>query len=154
MLRPQLIVSAYRTGDNARAQRLASGLRGDTVVVQVYRDTASEQQKLEAMPDLIQHGLPAVVTGLAAARRGDSVAARHWFSRAAESGGPYAFFARILVLVTALPPDSAHAAAALVPLDMASPAPAPTPHLHPLRLTPRPGIVESRRSPDSTSPIR
>jgi tetratricopeptide (TPR) repeat protein len=138
VLRPQLIVSAYRTGDNERAQRLAGGPREDTVVVQVYRGTKLDQQKFKALPDLSQRGLPTVVAGLAAARRGDSVAAKEWFSRAAESGGPYAFYARTLALVTALPPDSAHAAAALVPLDMASGgggaganAPPPSPSANP-----------------------
>ncbi len=97
VVRSQLIVSAYRTGDDARARQLAAGL--------------VEPMRL---------GLTAVVAGMATARRGDSAAARAWFSGAAEGGGLYAPYARTLATLIALPPDSAHAAAALAALTAAN----------------------------------
>ncbi|HJU87747.1 MAG TPA: hypothetical protein VJ672_00045 [Gemmatimonadaceae bacterium] len=90
VLRSQLMVDAYRRGDNARAIELASGAT--------------------AVGD---GGLSPMVAGLAQYRTGNYAAARTSFATARQANGPYAPYAQYMDALAALAGDTAQAAAAL-----------------------------------------
>jgi len=86
LLRPQLVIEAYRTGDYARAATLARDL-----------------------PAAEQSGLGALVAGLAAYQSGDVNGARASFQRAASSGGQFATYAKYMDAIAQLRADTARA---------------------------------------------
>ena len=90
ILRAQLMVDAYRRGDNARAIELASGAiaSGDG-------------------------GLSPLVAGLAQYRTGDYASARTSFAAARQANGPYTPYAQYMDALAALAGDTAQAATAL-----------------------------------------
>jgi hypothetical protein len=94
LLRPQLVVEAYRTGDYARAATLARDL-----------------------PAADQSGLGALVAGLAAYQSGDLPAARSAFQRAAGGGGQFATYAKYMDAIAQLRSDSAHTTNAVASLE-------------------------------------
>jgi hypothetical protein len=96
VLRPQLLVEAYRSGDYARAVSLARDL-----------GTAGAG------------GLGVLVGGLAAYQSGDLAAARAAFARASASG-PFAPYARYMDALALLRGDTAHAANAVAALESAA----------------------------------
>lgn len=93
VLRPQLVVAAYRGGDYARAATLA-------------RDLPSSET-----------GLAALVGGLAAYQSRDIQAARAAFQRAAAAGGSFAGYARYMDAIAQLRADTTQAASALAALE-------------------------------------
>ena len=97
VLRPQLIVEAYRSGDDARATSLA-----------------------REMPASEMGGLTALVAGLASYRSGDLPTARSAFQRAAASGGGVAPYAQYMEALTALRSDTTQAGAAVASLEAAA----------------------------------
>jgi len=97
VLRPQLIVEAYRSGDYARAATLA-------------REAPANEMS----------GLAGLVAGLASYRAGDLVAARAGFQRAVSAGGDYARYAQYMNALTALRSDTTQAAAAVSSLEDAA----------------------------------
>ncbi len=93
ILRAQLMIEAYRRGDNARALELASGASaaGDG-------------------------GLTPLVAGLAQYRMGSYDAARASFASARQAAGPYAPYAQYMDALAALHGDTAQASAAMTAL--------------------------------------
>jgi len=94
VLRPQLVVEAYRTGDYARAASLA-----------------------RALPAPEANGLAGLVAGLAAYRSGDLAAARAGFQRVAAAGGDFAGYARYMDALAQLRADTAQPANAMAALE-------------------------------------
>jgi tetratricopeptide (TPR) repeat protein len=94
VLRPQLLVEAYRTGDYARAATVAREL-----------------------PATDATGLGPLVAGLAAYQSGDLAAARAAFGRAATASGPLAAYAKYMDALAQLRGDTAHAANAVATLE-------------------------------------
>jgi outer membrane protein assembly factor BamD (BamD/ComL family) len=94
VLRPQLVVEAYRAGDYPRATMLARDLPATDV-----------------------NGLGALVAGLAAYQSGDLAAARSAFQRAATSSGQFATYAKYMDAIAQLRGDTAHAANAVASLE-------------------------------------
>ena len=100
VLRPQLVVEAYRGGDYQRAATLARDL------------PASDA------------GLGALVAGLAAYQTGDLPAARSSFQRASAAGGELGAYAKYMDAIAQLRADTTQAAAAVATLEsLASTAP-------------------------------
>jgi tetratricopeptide (TPR) repeat protein len=93
VLRPQLVVEAYRVGDYQRAASLARDL------------PASDA------------GLGALVAGLAAYQTGDLPAARAAFQRAAGAGGELTAYAKYMDAIAQLRADTTQAAAAVATLE-------------------------------------
>ncbi|HEX6051734.1 MAG TPA: hypothetical protein VFZ21_20845 [Gemmatimonadaceae bacterium] len=97
VLRPQLIVEAYRSGDYARATTLARELPVDQM-----------------------SGATALVAGLAAYRTGELGAARASFRRAIAAGGDDAHYAQYMDALTTLRADTTQAASAIASLEAAA----------------------------------
>lgn len=85
----QLMLDAYRRGDDAAVRALAVRLPGG------------------------DHGLVSLVYGLAAYRAGDWTTARAAFATARAAGGVYAPYGQYMEALTAIAGDTTHAAAAL-----------------------------------------
>lgn len=97
VLRPQLVVEAYRTGDYIRAAALA-------------REWPAEQSS----------GLGTLVAGLAAYQAGDLAAARAAFQRGAAGPGQFAAYAKYMDAIARLRADTAHVANAVSSLESAA----------------------------------
>ena len=97
VLRPQLIVEAYRSGDDARATSLA-----------------------KEVPANEMGGLPALVAGLASYRSRDLPTARTAFQRAAASGGEFASYAQYMEALTVLRSDTMQAGSVVASLEAAA----------------------------------
>jgi tetratricopeptide (TPR) repeat protein len=95
VLRPQLLVEAYRSGDYARAASIA-----------------------REMPASDANGGGALVAGLAAYQVGDLSSARAAFARA--TVGPFASYAKYMDALAQLRGDTAHAANAVASLEAAA----------------------------------
>jgi tetratricopeptide (TPR) repeat protein len=93
VLRPQLVIEAYRSGDYARASTLA-------------RDLSTADA-----------GAGSLVAGLAAYRSGDLTSARAAFGRAAAGSGPLASYARYMDVLAQLRGDTAHVTNAVASLE-------------------------------------
>lgn len=93
LLRTQLLMEAYRSGDYARAISLASDL------------------------DASDRGLGSLVAGLAAYQTGDYAGAGRSFATAQGSGGVYAPYAQYMAALTTLRADTSQRAAALAALE-------------------------------------
>lgn len=93
VLRPQLLVEAYRDGDYPRASMLARDLSADA------------------------NGLASLVAGLAAYQSGDLATARTAFGRISAASGPFATYAKYMDALTQLRGDTAHAANAIASLE-------------------------------------
>ena len=94
VLRPQLLVEAYRVGDYTRA-------------VMLSRD----------IPVNDASGLGPLVAGLAAYQAGDLTAARSAFGRASASASPLAAYARYMDALAQLRADTAHATNGMAALE-------------------------------------
>ena len=94
VLRPQLLLEAYRSGDYARVASLS-------------RTQSSNDAT----------GLSSLVTGLAAYRSGDLAGARTAFARASASNGSFAPYAKYMEALTQIRSDTAHAANAVASLE-------------------------------------
>jgi hypothetical protein len=94
VLRPQLLVEAYRSGDYQRAGTLARDL-----------------------PTSDANGLGSLVAGLAAYQSGDLPAARAAFGRAASTAGPLGAYAKYMDALAQLRADTAHAVASIAALE-------------------------------------
>lgn len=94
VLRPQLLVEAYRNGDYTRAATLA-------------RDLSAADAT----------GLGSLVAGLAAYQSGDLAAARTAFGRTGAASGPFATYAKYMEAIAQLRGDTAHAANAIASLE-------------------------------------
>ena len=94
VLRPQLLVEAYRGGDYARVATLS-------------RTQSSNDAT----------GLSPLVAGLAAYRSGDLAGARTAFARASASNGSFAPYAKYMEVLTQIRSDTAHAANAIASLE-------------------------------------
>jgi len=94
VLRPQLLVEAYRSGDYARVATLSR--------TQTSTDAT---------------GLSPLVAGLAAYRSGDLGGARAAFARASASNGSFAPYAKYMEALTQIRSDTAHAANAIASLE-------------------------------------
>jgi len=94
VLRPQLLVEAYRSGDYARVATLS-----------------------RTQPSNDASGLSALVTGLAAYRSGDLAGARTAFARASTSNGSFAPYAKYMDALTRIRSDTARAANAVASLE-------------------------------------
>ena len=94
VLRPQLLVEAYRSGDYARVATLS-------------RTQSSNDGT----------GLSPLVAGLAAYRSGDLAGARTAFARASASSGSFAPYAKYMEVLTQIRSDTAHAANAIASLE-------------------------------------
>jgi len=94
VLRPQLLIEAYRSGDYARVGTLSRSLPGTDAT-----------------------GLAPLVVGLAAYRSGDVAAARSAFGRAATSNGSFAPYAKYMEALTQLRADTTRAANAVASLE-------------------------------------
>jgi tetratricopeptide (TPR) repeat protein len=93
VLRPQLLVEAYRDADYPRATMLARDLSADA------------------------NGLASLVAGLAAYQSGDLATARTAFGRISAASGPFATYAKYMDALTQLRGDTAHAANAIASLE-------------------------------------
>ena len=93
ILRPQLVIDAYRTGDYARAATLA-------------RDLPPSET-----------GLGSFVAGLAAYQTGDLPAARAGFQRALAAGGELATYAKYMDAIAQLRADTTQLAGAVAALE-------------------------------------
>src|SRR5687768_5766654 len=125
VLRPQLLVEAYRSGDYARATTLASELPADQM-----------------------SGPTALVAGLAAYRAGDLGAARGSFQRAIAVGGEGARYAQYMDALTTLRADTSQAAAAIAGLEAAANG-APADFADQVRLTAAQVAYEGERYADA-----
>jgi len=94
VLRPQLLVEAYRSGDYARVATLSRSLPANDAT-----------------------GLSPLVTGLAAYQTGDVANARTAFTRASATNGPFATYAKYMGALAQLRSDTAHAANAIATLE-------------------------------------
>ena len=94
VLRPQLLVEAYRSGDYARVATLS-------------RTQSSNDAT----------GLSPLVAGLGAYRSGDLAGARTAFARASASNGSFAPYAKYMEVLTQIRSDTAHAANAIASLE-------------------------------------
>jgi len=94
VLRPQLLLEAYRSGDNTRVATLS-----------------------RTQPSNDATGLSALVTGLAAYRSGDLPGARTAFARASASNGSFAPYAKYMDALTQIRSDTARAANAVASLE-------------------------------------
>jgi TolA-binding protein len=94
VLRPQLLVEAYRSGDYARVATLS-----------------------RTQPSNDATGLSALVTGLAAYRSGDLAGARTAFARASASNTSLAPYAKYMDALTQIRSDTARAASAVASLE-------------------------------------
>jgi len=94
VLRPQLLVEAYRSGDYARVATLS-------------RTQSSNDAT----------GLSPLVAGLAAYRSGDLAGARTAFARASASNGSFSPYAKYMEVLTQIRSDTAHTANAIVSLE-------------------------------------
>ena len=94
VLRPQLLVEAYRSGDYARVATLS-------------RTQSSNDAT----------GLSPLVAGLAAYRSGDLAGARTAFARASASNGSFAPYAKYMEVLTQIRSDTAHSANAIASLE-------------------------------------
>jgi len=94
VLRPQLLVEAYRSGDYARVATLS-------------RTQSSNDAT----------GLSPLVAGLAAYRSGDLAGARTAFARASASNGSFSPYAKYMEVLTQIRSDTAHAANAIASLE-------------------------------------
>jgi len=94
VLRPQLLVEAYRSGDYARVATLSRAQSSNDAT-----------------------GLSPLVTGLAAYRSGDLASARSAFARASASNGSLAPYAKYMEALTQIRSDTAHAANAVASLE-------------------------------------
>jgi len=125
VLRPQLLVEAYRAGDYPRAATLARDL-----------------------PSSDAAGLGPLVAGLAAYQTGDLTAARAAFGRVASSAGPFVAYARYMDALAQLRADTAHAANAVTALEAVA-AGAPGSFADQARLTAAQVAYESQRYDDA-----
>ena len=94
VLRPQLLVEAYRSGDYARVASLS-----------------------RTQPANDATGLSALVTGLAAYRSGDLAGARTAFARASASNGSFAPYAKYMDALAQIRSDTARAANSVASLE-------------------------------------
>ncbi len=94
VLRPQLLVEAYRSGDYPRAASLARDL-----------------------PASDASGLGPLVAGLAAYQAGDLAAARAAFARSSSANGPFATYAKYMDALAQLRGDTAHAGNSVATLE-------------------------------------
>jgi outer membrane protein assembly factor BamD (BamD/ComL family) len=94
VLRAQLLVEAYRSGDYARVATLS-----------------------RTRPTNDATGLSPLVTGLAAYRSGDLAGARRAFAQAGASNGPFASYAKYMDALTQVRSDTARAANTLASLE-------------------------------------
>jgi tetratricopeptide (TPR) repeat protein len=94
VLRPQLLVEAYRSGDYARVATVS-----------------------RTVPAGDPSGLAPLVTGLAAYQSGDLAAARSAFSRASTSNGPFSAYAKYMGALAQLRTDTTHAANSIATLE-------------------------------------
>ena len=94
VLRPQLLVEAYRSGDYARVATLSRGIPANDAT-----------------------GLSSLVTGLAAYQTGDVANARAAFARASSASGPIATYAKYMGALAQLRADTAHAGNAVATLE-------------------------------------
>ena len=94
VLRPQLLVEAYRSGDYARVATLSRSLPANDAT-----------------------GLSPLVVGLAAYRSGDVAAARTSFGRASASNGSFASYAKYMDALAQLRADTTRAANAVASLE-------------------------------------
>jgi tetratricopeptide (TPR) repeat protein len=94
VLRPQLLVEAYRSGDYARVATLS-------------RTQSSNDAT----------GLSPLVAGLAAYRSGDLAGARTAFARASASNGSFSPYAKYMEVLTQIRSDTAHSANAIASLE-------------------------------------
>ena len=94
VLRPQLLVEAYRSGDYARVATLSRSLPANDAT-----------------------GLAPLVTGLAAYQTGDVATARAAFTRASSTNGPFSTYAKYMGALAQLRSDTAHAANAISMLE-------------------------------------
>ena len=94
VLRPQLLVEAYRGGDYARVATLS-------------RTQSSNDAT----------GLSPLVAGLAAYRSGDLAGARTAFARASASNGSFSPYAKYMEVLTQIRSDTAHSANAIASLE-------------------------------------
>ena len=94
VLRPQLLVEAYRSADYARVAALS-------------RTQSSNDAT----------GLSPLVAGLAAYRSGDLAGARTAFARASASNGSFAPYAKYMEVLTQIRSDTAHSANAIASLE-------------------------------------
>jgi len=125
VLRPQLLVEAYRSGDYARAVSLARDVpAGDAA------------------------GLGALVGGLAAYQTGDLAAARAAFARASAGGGELAMYAKYMDALAQLREDTAHAANVVASLESVANS-ASGPFADQVRLTAAQVAYEGERYADS-----
>jgi tetratricopeptide (TPR) repeat protein len=85
VVRPQLLVEGYRSGDYARVATLSRTLPANDAT-----------------------GLTPLVTGLAAYQTGDIVNARTAFTRASATSGPFATYAKYMGALAQLRADTAH----------------------------------------------
>jgi tetratricopeptide (TPR) repeat protein len=90
VLRPQLLVEAYRSADYARVASLSRSLPANDAT-----------------------GLASLVTGLAAYQTGDVTSARAAFTRASAINGPFSTYAKYMGALAQLRSDTAHAANAV-----------------------------------------
>lgn len=102
VLRPQLLLAAYRDGDYARVVELSRGL-----------DPAG------GPTSAVGGGAPALFAGLAAYRLGDAGVAQSAFDAARRdgAGGPYATYAEYMTVLMDIKADTARRAAAMAALD-------------------------------------
>lgn len=94
VLRPQLLVEAYRSGDYARVATLSRSVPSDDAT-----------------------GLTSLVTGLAAYQTGDVANARAAFTRASAANGPFATYAKYMGALAQLRADTAHIGNAVATLE-------------------------------------
>ena len=125
VLRPQLLLEAYRSGDYPRATTLASELPVDQM-----------------------SGPTALVAGLAAYRAGDLGVARGRFQRAIAAGGDGARYAQYMDALTTLRADTSQTAAAIASLEAAANG-APADFADQVRLTAAQVAYEGERYADA-----
>ena len=94
VVRPQLLVEAYRSGDYARVATLSRTLPANDAT-----------------------GLAPLVTGLAAYQTGDVMNARAAFTRASATNGPFATYAKYMGALAQLRADTAHVGNAVATLE-------------------------------------
>ena len=125
VLRPQLLVEAYRSGDYARVATLSRAQSPDDAT-----------------------GLSALVTGLAAYRSTDLAGARTAFARASASNGSFAPYAKYMDALTQIRSDTARAANAVGALESIAAGTAGT-FADQVRLTAAQVAYEARRYEDA-----
>ena len=126
VLRPQLVVEAYRSGDYARATTLARNL------------PAGEMSAVGTL-----------VAGLAAYQSGDLPAARAAFQRAASGQSQFAAYAKYMDAVTQLRADTTQAAGVVTNLESIATSTTGTPFGDQVRLTAAQVAYEGERHADA-----